>query len=215
MTSICLDDVARVLGQHTAHYRRRPPVYQATMLADLAAVWRGPHDKLLDVGGGTGVMAEAMQALLPVGRVVAIDVVDRYFPTLTVETRVYDGTTLPFADSSFDAATINNVMHHVPPAVRPGLMREISRVVRGPIYIKDHLPTGRLDELRLGLLDAIGNIPFGGQVDASYLRADEWGALAHAAGRRIGETRRGTYREGVMAVVFPNRLEVTYRLDPE
>jgi ubiquinone/menaquinone biosynthesis C-methylase UbiE len=215
MTSICLDDVARVLSQHTGHYRRRPPVYQATMLADLAAVWRGPHDSVLDIGGGTGVIAEAMQALLSVGRVVAIDVVDRYFPTLAVETRVYDGVTLPFADSSFDAATINNVMHHVPQAVRTELMREIARVVRGPIYIKDHLPTGRLDDLRLILLDAIGNIPFGGQVDASYLRCNEWEGLAEAARRRIAETRSGTYRTGVMALVFPNRLEVTYRLDPE
>lgn len=215
MTSICLDDVAQVLGRHTDHYRRRPPVYQAAMLADLAAVWRGPHESILDIGGGTGVMAEAIQALLPVGRVVAIDVVDRYFPTLTVETRVYDGVTLPFADSSFDAATINNVMHHVPQAVRSGLMREIARVVRGSIYIKDHLATGRLDDLRLTVLDAIGNIPFGGQIDADYLGAEEWANLARAAHRRIGETRQSTYREGLMAALFPNRLEVTYRLDPE
>jgi len=215
VTSICLDDVARVLGRHTGHYRRRPPVYQATMLADLAAVWRGPHKNLLDIGGGTGVMAEAIQALLPVGRVVAIDVVDRFFPTLSVETHVYDGVTLPFANSSFDAATINNVMHHVPTEVRVGLMREIARVVRGPIYIKDHLPVTRLDHLRLVVLDAIGNVPFGGQIDAAYIGAAEWQALAHAAHRRIGQTSRGTYREGLMGTIFPNRLEVTYRLDPE
>jgi SAM-dependent methyltransferase len=213
VTSICLDDVSRVIGRHTDHYRKRPPVYQATMLEDLAAVWVGPHDSLLDIGGGTGVMAEAMQALLPVKRVVAVDVVDRYFPTLTVETRVYDGSTLPFADRSFDAATINNVMHHVPPAIRADLMREVARVVAGPIYIKDHLPVTRLDHWRLAALDAIGNLPFGGQVQADYLPFAEWQELARAAGCTIGATRRGLYRKGLMAALFPNRLEVTYRFD--
>lgn len=214
MTDICVNDVARVIGRHTNHYRLRTPTYQTTMLSDLAAVWRGPHENLLDVGGGTGVMAEAIQTFLPVRRVVAVDVVDRYLPALTVETQVYDGRTLPFNDASFDAATINNVMHHVPPHSRNGLMAEIARVVRGPIYIKDHVASTWLDHWRLTALDAIGNIPFGGQIQATYLGPAEWNEIARAAGRRIGETRRGRYRTGFVAAIFPNDLEITYRLDP-
>jgi SAM-dependent methyltransferase len=213
MTAITLDAVSEVLERHTPIYRHRPPVYQAVMLGDLAAVWDGRHATLLDIGGGTGVMAEAMKALLPVDDVTAVDVVDRYFETLSVETRVYDGNSLPFADGSFSAATINNVMHHVPVAARGALMCEIRRVVKGPIYIKDHVARSWLDHARLTVLDAIGNIPFGGQISANYLSMREWEQLARDAGYRIAAAATGRYREGMMAWPFPNRLEVTFRLD--
>lgn len=214
MTAITLDAVSDVLRRHTAMYRRRPPVYQTVMLADLAAIWHGHHDNLLDIGGGTGVMAEIMQALLPVGEVTAIDVVDRYFENLSVRTQVYDGATLPFADGSFAAATINNVMHHVDPAVRGALMREIRRVVRGPVYVKDHLARAWIDHARLSALDAIGNIPFGGQISARYLSQSDWEALASDHGYAIAAQASGRYRTGTMAAVFPNRLEIALRLQP-
>jgi SAM-dependent methyltransferase len=213
VTAVSLERVSDVLAAHAPLYRRRAPVYQAVMLADLAAVWQGTHDRVLDIGGGTGVIAEAIQRLLPVREVVAIDVVDRYFPTLSVETRVYDGRTLPFEGGSFDAATINNVLHHVPRDARPALMTEIARVVRGPIYIKDHVASSFLDRWRLAALDAIGNIPFGGQVDAEYLTMAEWKGLAEKIGAHIGATQRGSYRKGSMAWLFPNRLEATFRFD--
>ena len=213
MTAITLERVSEVLAAHAPLYLRRAPVYQAVMLADLAEIWQGPHDRVLDVGGGTGVIAEAIQRLLPAREVFAVDVVDRYFPTLSVETRVYDGRTLPFADRSVEAATINNVLHHVPREARSALMAEIARVVSGPIYIKDHVASSRLDHWRLAALDAIGNIPFGGQVDAQYLTMLEWEQLADAIGAHIGATRRGSYRHGPMAWLFPNRLEATFRFD--
>ncbi len=214
MTAITLESVAQTLSRHTTLYRRRPPVYQTVMLASLAQVWQGQHARVLDVGGGTGVMAQAIQEFLPAGRVSAVDVVDRYFDTLSVETHVYDGAHLPFADGSFDAATINNVMHHVPPAARASLMREVRRVVGGPVYIKDHVATSWLDHARLTVLDAIGNIPFGGQVEADYLLRSEWEELAGAAGYRIGAQADGSYRSGLMGWLFPNRLETTMRFDP-
>lgn len=214
MTTITLDGITRSLSRHTPIYKNRPPVYQTVMLQGLDELWSGPCDAVLDVGGGTGVMAQAIQEFLPARRVVAVDVVDRYFKTLSVETRVYDGERLPFEDDAFDAATINNVMHHVPLSTRVALMREVRRAVSGPVYIKDHVATSSLDHIRLTVLDAIGNIPFGGQVQADYLTDADWRALAEAAGYRIAARFSGTYRSGVMALAFPNRLETTMRFEP-
>lgn len=214
MTDITLDSVSACLSRHTPLYRRRPPVYQTVMLAALASLWRGPHDRLLDIGGGTGVIAQAMQDLLPVGQVTSVDVVDRFFQTLTVETCVYDGTRLPFADAAFDGATINNVMHHIPPALRPAVMAEVRRCVTGPVYIKDHVARSWLDHRRLMALDAIGNLPFSGQITAWYLSEGDWEALAAGAGYRIVAAESGPYRSGAMAAVFPNRLERAMRLEP-
>lgn len=204
-----------LMARHLPMYKAKLPQYQATMLDSLSEVWKGQCDRLLDVGAGTGVMAEAIQHLFSVNKVHAIDVVDRFCPDLSVETARYDGKTVPFANGAFDAATLNNVVHHVPVGERVSLLREIRRVVNGPLYIKDHVTTGVLDDLRLATLDAIGNIPFGGMVKARYLSAAEWRSLGAESGWRIGATAvPRAYRSGAYAVLFPNRLETTMRFDP-
>jgi len=170
---------------------------------------------MLDVGGGTGVIAEAIATLFPVAQVQAVDLVDRFCKTLSIETAQYDGLALPFADRSFEAATLNNVLHHVPFNERPNLLREIRRVVAGPLYIKDHASLGRIDDLRLTMLDAIGNVPFGGMIKAQYLSPDQWLDLADVSGWRIARTAsQRRYRTGLMAGLFPNRLEIAMRFDP-
>ncbi len=208
---ITADTVAATLGRHFGLYRHRKPHYQAVMLRSLRDVWRGRHERVLDVGGGTGVIAQCIADLLPAGQVTSVDVEDRFCSGLTIDHRVYNGERLPFADGSQDAATINNVVHHIPVDVRVGLFRDIARVVAGPLYIKDHVSTGRVDDARLTLLDMIGNIAFAGMVRADYLSMDQWQALAAASGYRIAEVRSDTYRHGLWAFAFPNRLEITMR----
>jgi DNA-binding transcriptional LysR family regulator len=204
-------EVSAILAPHFALYRRKAPTYQRRMLNGLLALWRGPHERLLDLGGGTGVIGQCINDLFPVGSVTAIDVVDRFCPGLTIEVRTYDGERVPFDDGSFDAATLNNVVHHIPGAIRVPLFRELRRVVDGPLYIKDHQAKGRLDKARLATLDFIGNIPFGGMVKADYLTMEAWEDLAAASGFRIVETTRQRYRAGPYALLFPNRLEIAMR----
>lgn len=204
-----------ILSRHLPMYRRKTPFYQATMLEGLRALWTGRHQRLLDVGGGTGVIAQAMAELFPIGQVEAVDLVDRFCASLSVPTRQYDGRTLPYSDDAFDAATLNNVLHHVPVAARADLLREIRRVVDGPLYIKDHETRGRLDSLRLTAMDAVGNIPFGGMVSAVYLGRADWERLAAESGYRIAARAAPlAYRSGAYARLFPNRLEVTMRWEP-
>lgn len=204
-----------ILSRHLAMYRTRVPIYQAMMLDSLREVWAARHRNLLDVGGGTGVIAQAMAELFPVDEVQAVDLIDRFCSSLSVPTRRYDGKTLPFEDATFEAATLNNVVHHVPVIARSDLLREIRRVVTGPLYIKDHERCGALDNLRLMALDAIGNIPFGGMIWARYLTRAEWETLAAKSGYRIAcRAAPARYRKSVFALLFPNRLEVTMRFEP-
>ena len=202
------------LARHVPMYRWYPPGYQLTMLDALAAIWEARHERLLDIGGGTGIIAQAIQDHFPAGRVTAVDVEDRYLPTLAVETLTYDGTRLPFDDASFDAATMMNVLHHVPPKHRALLVAEIRRVVRGPLYIKDHLRRGPLDDMRLSALDWIGNSPFKGMVRARYLAMAEWRSLADGGGYAIGFAPAAAYRRAPLAMAFPNRLEIMMKWTP-
>jgi hypothetical protein len=108
-----------------------------------------------------------------------------------------------------------NVLHHVPVSARVPLLRECRRVAgRGPLYIKDHLSFGRTDDLRLAVLDLLGNAPFRGMVTASYLRESDWQNLAVSAGYATAERLSGEYRKGLMGALFPNRLEVSMRWRP-
>ncbi len=204
--------VAEVLGRHVPLYRRRRPVYQTVLLQSLRNLWNSDDQSMLAVGGGTGVIAQAIHDLFPVQRIVSVDVEDRFLPNLAVETATYDGATLPFADASFDCVLLSNVLHHVPETSRLALLLECSRAAgRGRLYIKDHLATNALDRTRLTMLDCIGNAPFHGMVKGTYLGSTEWAQLATLAGYQVESTVSGEYRSGLLARLFPNRLEITMR----
>jgi len=211
-SGISTDDVAAILARHVPMYRYRKPVYQTVMLDGLREIWAPADRRLLDLGGGTGVVAQAVKELFPVEQVTSVDVVDRFLPTLGIATATYDGVTLPFPDGSFDCVLLANVIHHVPVGARVALLRECARASgAGHLYIKDHEATGRLDRLRLTILDAMGNTPFGGMVRASYPDPSEWDELAAAGGYRIERRVSGEYRRGLFAALFPNRLEISMR----
>ncbi|HEU5273079.1 MAG TPA: class I SAM-dependent methyltransferase [Xanthobacteraceae bacterium] len=209
---ISLAEVTSTLAARIRLYRWRRPTYQTALLRSLRRGWRSSHKAVLDVGGGTGIIAQSVKDLFEVDRVVSIDVENRYLDSLDIETRTYDGRTLPFDDDTFDCVLLCNVLHHVPREARVALLRECRRVTRrGTIYIKDHIAQSRLDHLRLMLLDVIGNVPFGGMVDASYLETADWQSLAAESGFRIDWQDCDRYRDGIMAGLFPNRLEVVMR----
>ena len=209
---ISTETVEALLARHVPMYRYRRPVYQTVMLGGLRAIWSLDDRRVLDVGGGTGVIAQAVKELFPVMEVTSIDVVDRFLPTLDISTATYDGVTLPFPDGSFDCVVLANVIHHIPLSARAALLRECARVAgAGHLYIKDHEAIGGLDRLRLTILDALGNTPFGGMVKASYPTQAQWDELAAAGGFRIERRVSGEYRRGLFAALFPNRLEIIMR----
>lgn len=209
---LSLAAVQASIGRHLPVYRTYPPSYHATLLRSFAELWEPSFHRVLDVGGGTGIIAQAMKDLFAIPHVTSVDVEDRFLKSLDIEAAVYDGARMPFPDATFDCVTFSNVLHHVPAAVRPGLMRECARVVGGgPILIKDHLARSAIDHARLFALDAIGNVPFGGMVTASYLTEADWQTLAADAGYRIERRIGGVYRRGAYGVIFPNRLEITMK----
>ncbi len=211
-----LEDVARCMTPHVPMYRWRRPVYQLVALEDLRRLWDPTHRTALDVGGGTGLLAQTVKTLFGLHRVVSVDVSNRYLPSLDIETRTFEGGTLPFDSGSFDCVLLMNVLHHVPVSARAALLTECRRVAgSGPLYIKDHLSLGRLDDLRLTALDLLGNLPFHGMVRARYLRERDWDRLADTTGHEIGARLCGPYRQGALARLFPNRLEISMRWQPK
>jgi SAM-dependent methyltransferase len=209
---ITIDDVQRCMAPHLPIYSWHKPSYQHVALMSLQALWQPGLGSALDVGGGTGVLAHTVKTLFGLRHVASVDVHDRFLSSLNIETAVYDGVTLPFADGSFDCVLLFNVLHHVSLADRVPLLRECRRVAaRGPLYIKDHISGGAADDARLAVLDVLGNAPFRGMVTANYLREADWRELATAAGYEVDGELAGEYRSGFMGALFPNRLETCMR----
>jgi len=96
-----------------------------------------------------------------------------------------DGALTPFPDGRFDVVTISAVLHHVPPAERAAVFRELARVLKpgGRLYVFEHNPRNPLvryvvartpidanailldeKEVRHGLLDSA---PY--HIDSDYL----------------------------------------------
>lgn len=102
------------------------------LAAEVVRATTRPGARVLDVGGGPGVLS----AFVDHREVVACDVRVESDPRVAAPTLVLaDGTCLPFADGSFDAVVSLDTLEHVPPPGRPALLREAGRVARGWVLI--------------------------------------------------------------------------------
>lgn len=103
----------------------------------------------------------------------------------TPEITAQDGALTPFPSGRFDVVTISAVLHHVPPAQRAAVYRELARVLKpgGRLYVFEHNPRNPLvryvvahtpidanailldeKEVRHGLLDSAHY-----EIDSDYL----------------------------------------------
>jgi SAM-dependent methyltransferase len=209
------DDAAivRHLTGRDRWLRYRKPRYQLQLIKDLANLVPAGHCRLLDVGAGSGLVAETVAAFFPGKSVVGVDISSNALPTLRIPFVRFDGQRLPFADESFDCALFCNVLHHVKPQARTSLLREALRVTGGgPLVIKDHLASAPLDRLRLWFLDVLGNAPRGFMVSADYLGNLEWNQLLREVDCAGEILPVSAYRTGLSDRCFPSRLEICFRI---
>lgn len=114
------------------------------------------HARVLDIGAGTGWVAHRIHERKGCD-VQLVDVVDCNETALPL--RLYDGTKLPYADKSFDIATLVFVLHHTGDHER--ILREAARVARRRIIVVEDTPVNIRERWAQWLLDTALSIEHG------------------------------------------------------
>jgi ubiquinone/menaquinone biosynthesis C-methylase UbiE len=130
--------------------------------------WQG-----LDVGCGSGEVAAGIQQLRSNVTFQGIDVLVR--PQTKIPVQAFDGLTIPFPDRHFDFTMLVDVLHHADDVEK--LLAECVRVSRQCILIKDHSCNSTWDDLRLRLMDWVGNRSYGVALPYNYLSTQQWEKL--------------------------------------
>lgn len=111
--------------------------------------WVRPGASILDFGCGDGNSARFFRKYDPSCRYFGVDVSEESIETAKAKYQTegvsfcaYDGRRLPYKSGVFDVVFIACVLHHVEPEDRPGLLREIRRVLKpgGRLIIFEHNP---------------------------------------------------------------------------
>ena len=151
-------------------------------LADALAGRLPPDAAVLDIGCGDGSIAHAVIQRRPDLSMTGVDVLVR--PSTRIPVIEYDGWTLPFANGSFDAVCLVDVVHHTDDPQR--VLGEAARVSRDRLVIKDHIADGFFARPMLRFMDRAGNARHGVRLPYNYLTRAEW--IDHI--NRLGATVR-------------------------
>ena len=133
---------------------------------------------VLDVGAGTGEMAQAISSFRPELIFSGVDVYIR--PKTFIPVVKYDGDRLPFNDNSFDAVITVDVLHHCDDPV--AVLKECARVSKRFVIIKDHVSDSVYDEKILAFMDWVGNSAHGVVLPYNYLSTSDWASAFDKAG---------------------------------
>lgn len=86
--------------------------------------------------------------------------------------KIYDGKKIPYKDKQFDITFAVDVLHHTEDI--SGLLKEMKRVTKRYIIIKDYVSKGPLSYLGISFIDWVVNAPFGIKCTYNYPSLHKW-----------------------------------------
>jgi len=189
----------------------RYPYYKVQLAKYIASLLPlGQPLKIADIGCGDARLAGFIQRHRCQTRLVGFETLARPTRDSAVEFILFDGTTLPCADDSFDISLLCDVVHHARDQER--LLSEAARISRTGIIIKDHVFRSSVERYQLLILDILGNRRFGVEVIGRYLDLQGWQTLLSPTALHVDCFPSVPLRKGILGLVFGNELEVLFLL---
>jgi SAM-dependent methyltransferase len=196
----------RLILLMTALHQRMVHPRRVEVLVDaLRRAMPGETKTILDVGCGDGRIGAMLCA--SDFEVEGVEVLPRI--GCAIPCRPYDGTTLPFADNSFDLVMLVDVLHHCSDVQH--MLSEVCRISRKYILIKDHVFTTRLEYRMLCFMDWVGNRGAGVPLPYGYQKQHGWFKLFAANDLKMITQVIGLPLYPVeLPVINPNALQCIY-----
>lgn len=154
-------------------YKRRIAALVAKLCEDNASI--------LDVGCNDGSFAKLFMQKNPSLNIKGVDIQDNY--PCQIPRKVYDGKTIPYKDRQFDISLAVDVLHHTKDI--EALIKEMKRVSKKYIIIKDVALKGLFPFLAFALTDWLTNAPFGIKCVYNYPSFKKWQDYFKAAGLKV------------------------------
>ncbi len=155
------------------------PIYEKRMATYMAS-FCNRRGKVLDVGCDDGRIAELIMEQNPALKVTGIDI--QSIRKARIQRVIYDGKRIPYPDNSFETVIAVNVLHHTKDI--KGLLKDMGRVSKKYVVIKDHRRYGWPSFMLISFFDLLGNFRFGIRCVFNYPSLEEWNLYFKEAGLR-------------------------------
>ena len=162
---------------------------------------------VLDIGAGDGRLGAFMETFRPETKVFGVETMIRTGTRALRDLAQFDGKLIPFGNKCFDISLLCDVLHHTNTPEQ--LLREVKRVTRDRIIIKDHFYENLFEKRLLYVLDLLGNFRFGVSVAGNYFGRSEWRTLVSDVRAASVEIHTEVpLRKGLLKRLFHNGLEI-------
>ena len=142
-----------------------------------------PRDgKILDMGCGVGNISEIL--INKKYNIVSLDISNKSFSPVVTPV-LYDGTSFPFPDNSFDTVLLITVLHHTPSPET--IVKEAARVAKKIIIIED-IYTNPLEKYTTFFFDSLFNLEFAGHPHTNKTDV-KWKELFNDFGLTLTQTQ--------------------------
>ncbi len=160
--------------------------YRLKALVGFIAPHLKPGFRVLDVGCGSGQLGSALMKAC--NSAISVEGLERMRRGgELIQITGYSGTEMPWADKTFDAVILADVLHHDHEPER--LLREAVRVSRNIVIIKDHLRNGLIAQQRISLLDWAANAGYNVPCTYRYNNLEQWHHLIGKVASKVLEER--------------------------
>ncbi len=146
------------------------PQYKRLVVKELLKLMP-KNARVLDVGCDDGNLAVMLMGKRPDLVIKGVDVQEHR--EAKIPRKLYDGVNLPYEDDSFDVVMVVDVLHHIKGDIAP-LLKEMRRVTRKYVLIKDHMANDRVGKFLLSLADFWANMPFGVGCPFNFQSEEDW-----------------------------------------
>lgn len=166
-------------------------------LADLISPLCADNSHILDVGCDDGLLSQMLIMNNHSLTIKGIDIQDNR--PAKIPRKIYDGKKIPYQDKQFDITMAVDVLHHTRDI--GSLLKEMKRVTRKYIIIKDQVSEDPLSFLLLSFMDWFTNAPFGIKCAYNYPSLHKWHDYFKKLDLRVEYSSK---TNGVPAIFFDN-----------